>query len=45
MSLDEAKELLRKCIAELKMRLVVNFPSYIVKVIDKDGIREIDLTN
>lgn len=43
MSLDEAKELMLKCFAELKTRFIVNFPKFVVKVIDKDGVRTIDL--
>jgi 20S proteasome subunit beta 4 len=37
----EALELMEKGVAEVKSRLVVAPPSYIVKVIDKDGIREV----
>ena len=43
MSLEDAKELMLMCFRELKMRFIVNFPSYIVKVVDKSGIRIIDL--
>lgn len=37
----EALELMEKGIAEVKARLVVAPPSYIIKVIDKNGIREV----
>lgn len=43
MSLEEGKELLRKCIKELEVRFIVNLKDYMVKVVDKDGIRIIDL--
>jgi 20S proteasome subunit beta 4 len=43
MSVEEAKDLLRKCFHELKTRFIVNLPRYMIKVIDKDGIREIEL--
>ena len=33
----------RAGIEEVKRRLVVASPTYTVKVVDKDGIREIDL--
>lgn len=43
LSLEEAKSLLRKCIAELKVRFIAQLPEFTVKVIDKDGIKEIQL--
>jgi len=43
LTLDEAKDLLRKCIQELKTRFLINLPSFNVKVIDKTGIHEIQL--
>ncbi|KAL1928624.1 hypothetical protein VTP01DRAFT_2410 [Rhizomucor pusillus] len=43
MDLEEAKDLLRKCIQELKTRFIVNLPKFMVKVISKDGIKEIEL--
>lgn len=43
MNLDEGKELARKCIAEIKTRLIVASPAYSVKIIDKDGIRDLDV--
>ncbi|KAG8187663.1 hypothetical protein JTE90_005515 [Oedothorax gibbosus] len=39
MSLEEGVELLRKCVQELNLRFLVNYPSFAVKVIDKDGVR------
>lgn len=43
LSVDAAKELLKKCLRELKVRFIVNFPKFTVKLIDKDGVRVIDL--
>ncbi|KAJ3044261.1 Proteasome subunit beta type-2 [Rhizophlyctis rosea] len=43
LSLEEAKILLQKCIAELKVRYIANLPEFTVKVVDKDGIRETEL--
>ena len=43
LTLEEAKDLLRKCIQELKTRFLINLPSFNVKVIDKTGIHEIQL--
>jgi 20S proteasome subunit beta 4 len=39
----EAIQLLKKCIHELKVRFVGNFPAFVVKVIDSQGIKTIDL--
>ena len=39
MTLDEALDLVEICKTQLKTRFLVNSPSYIVKIIDKDGIR------
>lgn len=41
LSQEEALELMEKGVAEVKSRLVVAPPTYIVKVIDKDGIRTV----
>ncbi|KAI8827240.1 nucleophile aminohydrolase [Fimicolochytrium jonesii] len=43
LTLEEAKALLRKCIEELKVRFIANMPEFTVKVVDKEGIREIQL--
>mmetsp|Transcript_16081 Transcript_16081/g.27509 ORF Transcript_16081/g.27509 Transcript_16081/m.27509 type:complete len:197 (+) Transcript_16081:87-677(+) len=39
LSLEEARALLDKCIAQLKQRFVLNQGEFIVKVVDKDGVR------
>lgn len=38
---DEALAMMEAGIAEVKKRLVVAPPAYVVKVIDKDGVREV----
>lgn len=43
MTLEEGKELMRKCITELQLRFLVNMPNFSVKVADKDGCRDIEL--
>eukprot|EP00850_Spirogloea_muscicola_P012000 SM000076S21821 [mRNA] locus=s76:387764:389595:+ [translate_table: standard] len=39
MSLDDALALVDKCIEEIRSRLVVAPPNFIIKVVDKDGAR------
>mmetsp|Transcript_24036 Transcript_24036/g.81168 ORF Transcript_24036/g.81168 Transcript_24036/m.81168 type:complete len:194 (+) Transcript_24036:99-680(+) len=39
MELEEAKDIIRKCIKELEVRFVVDLGKYICKVVTKDGIR------
>lgn len=43
MTLEDVKELARKCIAEVKARLVVAPPEFLFKVVDKDGVRIVEL--
>ncbi|KAI9322460.1 nucleophile aminohydrolase [Dichotomocladium elegans] len=43
MNLEEGLDLLRKCIQELKTRFIVNLPKFLVKVITKEGVRDIEL--
>uniref|UniRef100_A0A8C6WFV6 Proteasome subunit beta n=1 Tax=Neogobius melanostomus TaxID=47308 RepID=A0A8C6WFV6_9GOBI len=38
---DEAMDLLKKCIEELNRRFILNLPSFSVRVIDKNGIQEL----
>ncbi|KAF5323091.1 hypothetical protein D9611_009379 [Ephemerocybe angulata] len=42
-SLEEGVETLKRCIAEVAKRLVVSPGTYKVKVVDKDGVREIEI--
>lgn len=43
MGLEDALELLRKCIDELEKRFIVNLGTFTIRVADKDGVREIKL--
>mmetsp|Transcript_3624 Transcript_3624/g.10589 ORF Transcript_3624/g.10589 Transcript_3624/m.10589 type:complete len:194 (-) Transcript_3624:116-697(-) len=43
LNLEEAKDIIRKCIKELEVRFLIDLGKYTVKVVDKDGIRTIDL--
>mmetsp|Transcript_21672 Transcript_21672/g.37317 ORF Transcript_21672/g.37317 Transcript_21672/m.37317 type:complete len:200 (+) Transcript_21672:109-708(+) len=39
MSLEEAIEVMKKAISEVKSRFLINQPNFIMKVADKDGVR------
>lgn len=39
MSLEEAIGLVDKCIVEIRSRLVVAPPNFVIKIVDKDGAR------
>ncbi|KAL9655514.1 hypothetical protein ABK040_002181 [Willaertia magna] len=43
MNVHEALDLLRRCISEIQKRLLLSTPTFIVKIVDKNGSREIDL--
>lgn len=45
MTLAEGLELLKKCVEELDRRMPVDFKGVIVKVIDKDGVRQVEDIN
>ena len=40
MSVEEAIDLVDKCILEIRSRLVVAPPNFVIKIVDKDGARE-----
>ena len=42
-TLEEGLDTLRRCINEVSKRLVVSSEKYKVKVVDKDGVREVEL--
>ena len=42
-SLEEGLDTLKRCIDEVAKRLVVSPGKYKVKVVDKDGIREVEI--
>ena len=35
-------EIINKCIAELQTRFLVHMPKFLIKIVDKDGIRVIE---
>ncbi|KAG7160328.1 proteasome subunit beta type-2-like [Homarus americanus] len=41
MNQEQAYELLKKCIAEIKRRFIINLPKFRVRVISKDGIKDL----
>ena len=43
LSEEEGLELCRKCIKELHTRFMVSQPHFIIKIVDKNGIRELKL--
>ncbi|KAI8801373.1 nucleophile aminohydrolase [Cladochytrium replicatum] len=42
LELAEARALLQKCFDELKKRFIGNLPKFLIKVVERDGIRTID---
>mmetsp|Transcript_285 Transcript_285/g.530 ORF Transcript_285/g.530 Transcript_285/m.530 type:complete len:192 (-) Transcript_285:153-728(-) len=40
LTLEEAKDIIRKCIKEMETRFVINLGNYKCKVVDKNGVRE-----
>ncbi|VDN99298.1 unnamed protein product [Rodentolepis nana] len=41
MNMDAALNLLKMCVAELRKRFLLNFDRFIVKIVDKDGIKRL----
>ncbi|CAG14114.1 unnamed protein product, partial [Tetraodon nigroviridis] len=39
---EEAVDLLKMCVEELGKRFILNLPSFTVRLIDKEGIRELE---
>jgi len=39
MSVDEGIELAVKCVAQLKTRFLINQPDFVIKIVDKSGVR------
>ncbi|KAJ2853088.1 Proteasome subunit beta type-4 [Coemansia erecta] len=42
-TLEEGLEIVRKCVSALKTRFLADMPTYIVKVVDAQGTRAIDI--
>ena len=41
MSLEESLKLVDMCIKEIRTRLVASPPNFLIKIVDKDGAREL----
>ncbi|XP_064625001.1 proteasome subunit beta type-2-like [Lineus longissimus] len=41
-SKEEAVKLLQQCLNEIRKRFIINLPRFTVRIIDKDGIHELD---
>jgi len=39
---DAAVAILRKCIEEIKTRMILNQPNFMIKIVDKNGVRVLD---
>lgn len=45
-SIEEAYNVMQKCVMEIQKRLIVNLPNFKVAIVDKDGIRNLkDITS
>lgn len=42
MSQEAAQDLIKRCIAEIKKRFLINMPNFIIRTIDKDGIHDVE---
>mmetsp|Transcript_21175 Transcript_21175/g.49744 ORF Transcript_21175/g.49744 Transcript_21175/m.49744 type:complete len:195 (-) Transcript_21175:67-651(-) len=42
MTEEEAKDLMAKCVVELRTRFMLHQPAFMLKVVDSDGIREVE---
>jgi 20S proteasome subunit beta 4 len=45
MTIEEGVDVIKKCIAELKTRFLISQPNFMVKVVDADGVRVLDLND
>lgn len=43
MSVEEAYNVLKMCVADIQKRLIINLPNFQVRVLDKDGIKNLDV--
>ncbi|KAJ2218346.1 Proteasome subunit beta type-4 [Coemansia sp. RSA 485] len=42
-TLEQGFDIVRKCLAALKVRFIVDFPNFSIKVISTSGTREYDM--
>lgn len=45
LTVDQGMELMRKCVAEIGKRLVINLPRFMVRIVDQNGIRKLGEIN
>ena len=43
LNLDEAIEVVKKCLHELRTRFMISQPIFVIKVVDKDGTRVLEI--
>jgi hypothetical protein len=43
LSFPDAVDLVKKCIKELEVRFMLNQKVFMVKIVDAEGVREVDL--
>ena len=43
MSIEEGLNLMQLCAAEMKRRFAINMPNWIIKVVDKNGTRKLEM--
>jgi len=43
LTFEQGMELLRKCVKEIALRMVVNLPRFKVKAVDQNGIRDVGI--
>jgi len=41
MTFEEGMEVMKKCIKEVAKRLIINLPTFRVKMVDENGIRDV----
>ncbi|PIA15688.1 N-terminal nucleophile aminohydrolase [Coemansia reversa NRRL 1564] len=44
-TLEQGFDIIKKCIAAVKMRFPINFTDYTIKVVDSNGIREVSMAD
>lgn len=43
MTLEEGMQAMRKCVTELRTRFIINQPTFVAKIVTKDGIQVVPL--
>lgn len=42
LTVDEAYDILKKCVKEIQKRLIINLANFKVKIVDKNGVRSLN---